>query len=180
MRHLLETILADDTPMVRKAVAASLPDLVKVVSLDVLASWVVPMYKKLVADDQDTVRIAAIEASVHVAKGLQQTGIDEQNILHVVPVVRSALEDRSWRVRLAIAKDFTELCKAIVGEGGQRTTEILNHDLIPAFQSLLQDNEGEVRAAACKNFAPFLDVVGPTVFVQQLVPTIQVGPRVHA
>jgi serine/threonine-protein phosphatase 2A regulatory subunit A len=144
MRQSLDMMLADDTPMVRKSAAAALPDMVKVVTMDQLSSFVVPLYKRLVGDDQDSVRIAAIEASLHVARGLQQTGIDEQNILHVVPVVRSALEDRSWRVRLAIAKDFTDLCRAIVGDGGQRTTEILHHDLVPAFAALLQDNEGYV------------------------------------
>jgi hypothetical protein len=34
----------------------------------------------------------------------QATGFDDQNLQHVVPAVRSAVEDRSWRVRQAIAK----------------------------------------------------------------------------
>jgi hypothetical protein len=34
----------------------------------------------------------------------------------------------------------------------------------------------EVRAAACKTFAAFIEVVGPTVFTAQLLPSIQVTP----
>lgn len=170
LRSQLDTLLGDDTPVVRKALAAALPDLVRAVSLDALSTFVLPVWKKLVGDDQDIVRVVALEATVHMARGLAQTGINDQIHTQVVPTIHSAVEDRSWRARQAIAKEYAELSRAVVGDGGQRSMEALQHDLLPGFVSLLQDNEAEVRAAACKSFAEYCDIVGPAVFVQHLVP----------
>lgn len=128
----------------------------------------------------------------HPPPPTQATGIDEQTLLHVVPVVRAAVEDRSWRVRQAIAKvrccpirmclwkvwvsermvscrmrqlrhvlvtppplpsihlpsfplrphqttqNYAEIAVAVKGEGGQRATEALLHDLLPGLVALLQ------------------------------------------
>jgi serine/threonine-protein phosphatase 2A regulatory subunit A len=148
---------------------------VRAVSLDVLESWVLPLYKRLVADDQDVVRIAAIENTVYMAQGLAQTGIDDANHQHIMPLIRSSVEDRSWRVRGGIAKQYTELSRALMGEGGQRATDLLHHDLLPTFVNLLQDPEGEVRTASCRNFASFCDLIGPTLFEKHLVVAAQVS-----
>jgi len=171
MRNNLDTLVGDESPMVRKAVAAAIPDLVRVMAPDYLMSVLVPLFKKLQEDDQEVVRVTAVENAVHIAKALQATGFDDCNHQHVVPVIRSAVEDRSWRVKMAIAKDYKELSVAVLGDRGQRSNDILNQDLLPSFVALLQDNEGEVRTAACKNFAAYCDVVGPALFSQHLIPT---------
>ena len=170
MRNTLDSLVTDESPMVRRAVAAAIPDLVRVMAPDYLMSVLVNLFKKLQQDDQESVRVVAVENAVYIAKALQQTGIDDANHQHVVPVIRSAVVDRSWRVKMAIAKDYTELSLAVLGDRGQRSNDILSLDLLPSFIALLQDNEGEVRTAACKNFASYCDVVGPTVFSQHLIP----------
>ena len=67
----------------------------------------------------------------------------------VMPTLRSAADDKSWRVRYMVADKFTELQKA-VGPG------ITKQDLVPAFQNLLKDCEAEVRAAACSKIKGIL------------------------
>ncbi|OBS58276.1 hypothetical protein A6R68_10599, partial [Neotoma lepida] len=85
----------------------------------------------------DSVRLLAVEACVSIAQLLSQDDLEAL----VMPTLRQASEDKSWRVRYMVADKFSELQKAV----GPKIT--LN-DLIPAFQSLLKDCEAEVRAAA--------------------------------
>lgn len=60
----------------------------------------------------------------------------------VMPTLRQAADDKSWRVRYMVADKFTDLQKAV-------GPTITKNDLVPAFQNLLKDCEAEVRAAAC-------------------------------
>lgn len=55
---------------------------------------------------QDSVRLLAVEASVSIA-GLLPHDDTEQLIM---PTVRQAAEDKSWRVRYMVADKFTEVC----------------------------------------------------------------------
>lgn len=82
---------------------------------------------------QDSVRLLAVEACVSMASLLQQ---DDTETL-VMPTLRQAAEDKSWRVRYMVADKFIELQKAV-------GPEITRNDLVPAFQSLLKDVEAEV------------------------------------
>ena len=60
---------------------------------------------------------------------------DTENL--VMPTLRQAAEDKSWRVRYMVAEKFIELQNAV-------GPEITRSDLVPAFQSLLKDVEAEV------------------------------------
>ena len=104
-------------------------------------------------------------------QALQISGIDDQTQQHVLPLVRHAVEDRSWRVRQALARDYAPLSIALKGEGGQRSMEALHHDLLPGLVALLQDNEAEVRIAALTHaYAAFCPLIGAGLFTQHLLP----------
>lgn len=62
----------------------------------------------------------------------------EDTEMLVMPTLRQAAEDKSWRVRYMVADRFIDLQKAV-------GPEITKTDLVPAFQSLLKDVEAEVR-----------------------------------
>uniref|UniRef100_A0A8C5DQG2 Serine/threonine-protein phosphatase 2A 65 kDa regulatory subunit A beta isoform n=1 Tax=Gouania willdenowi TaxID=441366 RepID=A0A8C5DQG2_GOUWI len=85
----------------------------------------------------DSVRLLAVEACVSIATLLPQEDLETL----VMPTLRQAAEDKSWRVRYMVADKFSELQKAV-------GPEITKNDLVPAFQNLLKDCEAEVRAAA--------------------------------
>ncbi|XP_057244849.1 serine/threonine-protein phosphatase 2A 65 kDa regulatory subunit A alpha isoform-like, partial [Malurus melanocephalus] len=86
---------------------------------------------------QDSVRLLAVEACVSIAQLLPQEELEGL----VMPTLRQAAEDKSWRVRYMVADKFTELQRAV-------GPEITKTDLVGAFQSLMKDCEAEVRAAA--------------------------------
>ena len=74
-------------------------------------------------DEQDSVRLLAVEACVSIS-GLLQTEDVEQLVM---PTLRQCAEDKSWRVRYMVADKFTDLQKAV-------GPEITKTDLVPAFQ----------------------------------------------
>lgn len=74
-----------------------------------LNGLVLPLFRALTTDDQDSVRLLAIENCSAIAQLLSP----EENAQHVLPIVRSSVEDRSWRVRFSVAKDFFPVREAI-------------------------------------------------------------------
>ncbi|RHY04496.1 hypothetical protein DYB36_009759, partial [Aphanomyces astaci] len=60
---------------------------------DIFVSTILPLFKSLTVDDQDSVRLLAIENCAVIAKLLNE----DENLSHILPVVRSSCEDRSWR-----------------------------------------------------------------------------------
>lgn len=117
----------DDTPMVRRAAAANIGKFAGAMEKEHIASMILPLFRALTADDQDSVRLLAIENSADIAELLSQ----DDNSMHVLPIVRSSVEDRSWRVRFSIAKDFFPLSRAM----GAQITE---SELLGCFSNLLQ------------------------------------------
>ena len=99
---------------------------------------------------QDSVRLLAVEACADIASLLPAEDVEQL----VMPTLREAANDKSWRVRYMVADKFTELQKSV-------GPEITRNDLVPAFQSLLKDCEAEVRAAAAHKvkgqFSVFLE-----------------------
>uniref|UniRef100_A0A8C7MMW3 Protein phosphatase 2 scaffold subunit Abeta n=1 Tax=Oncorhynchus kisutch TaxID=8019 RepID=A0A8C7MMW3_ONCKI len=89
---------------------------------------------------------AIIPSCVSIASLLPQEDLETL----VMPTLRQAAEDKSWRVRYMVADKFSELQKAV-------GPEITKNDLVPAFQNLLKDCEAEVRSAAAKKIKEFCE-----------------------
>ncbi|KAI2656221.1 hypothetical protein H4Q32_013083 [Labeo rohita] len=126
IRQHFRTLCSDDTPMVRRAAASKLGEFAKVLELDYVKSDIIPLFTALASDEQED-----LEALV-------------------MPTLRQAAEDKSWRVRYMVADKFSELQKAV-------GPEITKNDLVPAFQNLLKDCEAEVRAAAANKVKVFCE-----------------------
>ena len=77
----------------------------------------------LAQDDQDSVRLLAVEAGIAVAALLPSADVEQL----IMPTLRQSAEDKSWRVRYMVADKFTDLQKAV-------GPEITKTDLVPAFQ----------------------------------------------
>lgn len=111
-------------------------------------------------------RLLAVEAGVSIATLLPQEDLEAL----VMPTLRQAAEDKSWRVRYMVADKFSEVgtyethiwplstfplrlrltgCFSVCVKLQKAVgPEITKNDLVPAFQNLLKDCEAEVRAAA--------------------------------
>lgn len=133
LKASLPAITKDETPMVRRAVATNLGGLCAVLEPDCVLRELFPSFNKLSNDDQDSVRILAFGSCVQMCS--TQPAAQCTEFIH--PAIENFAKDRSWRVRLEVAKGLASLVAAIPGD--LPTTICCN---------LLQDPELDVRRYA--------------------------------
>ena len=83
LRTLFASLCRDSTPMVRRAASSKLGDLAAAISersndKSIIKNEVIPLFKTLAKDDQDSVRLQTIGACVEIAKLLDQADIDSE------------------------------------------------------------------------------------------------------
>jgi len=166
LRKVYTTLCADDTPMVRRAAAQKLRDFVFECDKQDLLADMIAVYKQLSQEDtQDTIRVACVQTTTVIARMFNA----EENRQHTVQVVKEAVVDRSWRVRLMVAKNFDQLCAAF-------GPEIMNTYLMQPFVTLMKDNEQEVRKEAVRIIEALLLLPQPLTSEQlqtHVLPTFQ-------
>jgi len=151
-------LCVDDTPMVRRASAHKMRDFVSVCDKADILAEMIPVYKQLSQEDtQDTIRMACIHTTIVLAKTFNA----EENKQHTISVIKEAADDRSWRVRLTIAKHFAELCSAF-------GPEITASHLLQPLVQLMKDSEQEVRKEAVRVIEPCLKLSPPALTNEQL------------
>jgi serine/threonine-protein phosphatase 2A regulatory subunit A len=133
LKGSLPAITKDETPMVRRAVATNLGSLCAVLEPDCVLRELFPSFNKLANDDQDSVRILAYGSCVQMCS--TQPAAQCAEFIH--PAIENFSKDKSWRVRLEVAKGLASLVAAIPGD--LPTTICCN---------LLQDPELDVRRFA--------------------------------
>lgn len=75
------------------------------VEVDYLKTDIIPMFVNLAQDEQDSVRLLAVEACVSIASLLSQSDVEQL----VMPTLRQCSGDTSWRVRYMVADKFTDV-----------------------------------------------------------------------
>jgi serine/threonine-protein phosphatase 2A regulatory subunit A len=68
-------------------------------------SEIVPLYKKLAADDQDSVRLLTIPDLIAIAEQLPPQEVKSELNVQLT----AAYTDKSWRVRYMLADHFVEV-----------------------------------------------------------------------
>ena len=63
------------------------------------------VYRKLQADDQDSVRLLTVEDLIAIASQLSPPEVKEQ----LLKQIRQTMTDKSWRVRYMAASHFNEV-----------------------------------------------------------------------
>ena len=120
---------------------------------EMVKSDVIPLFHNLANDEQDSVRLLAVEACAAIAGTLTKPDIEQL----IAPTLNSAAKDKSWRVRYMVADKFVEvgtgrLCMCVYSVSLQLQKavgpQLTKTNLVHAFASLLKDPEAEVRAAA--------------------------------
>jgi serine/threonine-protein phosphatase 2A regulatory subunit A len=137
LRQLFAKLVEDDMPMVRRAAASNLGPLAECCSMAHVKSDLLPLFARLVSDEQDNVRPLAVEASLFFGRLLSQ----EDALAYIVHPLHAASKDRSWRVRYVVAEKYSEL-ETVLGNELSRT------EMAPMLVRLLQDQEKEVRTQA--------------------------------
>ena len=163
LRTLFAQLCRDDTPMVRRAASMHLPRLASSIQASAephhLKASLLPLFADLAADEQDSVRLLAIESCLGVGKLLS----DADNHETVLPIVRAVSRDKSWRVRYVVAEHFCALVERL----GVDVTRV---EMVPTFVALLQDGEAEVRTAAAFNSTSFAGMLLQETVLTHLLP----------
>jgi serine/threonine-protein phosphatase 2A regulatory subunit A len=149
IRNKLNTLFSEDSLMVRRVLASKMGTLCNYMSKSTVLSELIKSFKTLTNDDSANVRILTIESLVDLAKNLN----DEENKTHMIPIIITLTSDKSWRVKYSLAKNFSNISKAV----GREVTD----SLVPIFSSLLRDPEGEVRISAVKALSQFIHMLKP-------------------
>jgi serine/threonine-protein phosphatase 2A regulatory subunit A len=152
--------------MVRRAAVSKFGELVKVVEIEHAKNELISLFNSLAQDEQDSVRLLAVEACVIIASLFKHEDIEK----YLMTSLKLAIDDKSWRVRYVVADKFVELQTAV-------GAEITKNELVPAFNSLLRDNEAEVRAAAAskiKDFCHQLPIdIRESIIMNQILPNVK-------
>jgi serine/threonine-protein phosphatase 2A regulatory subunit A len=91
--------------MVRRAAAKEFGGLAKVVPKQQLIAELVPVFRKLSSDDQDSVRLLTVEALITMAEALN----DEECQTYLGATMKAMVSDKSWRVRYMVADHFVKV-----------------------------------------------------------------------
>ncbi|CAN7127496.1 unnamed protein product [Brassica rapa subsp. narinosa] len=163
LRSIYNQLCQDDMPMVRRAAATNLGKFATTLESSYLNAEIMTMFDDLTKDEQDSVRLLAVEGCAALGKLLEP----QDCVARVLPViVNFSQQDKSWRVRYMVANQLYELCEA-VGPDCTKT------DLVPAYVRLLQDNEAEVRIAAAGKVTKFCQLLNPELSIQHILPCVK-------
>ena len=110
IRQLYGELGRDDTPMVRRAAALNIKHLVGVFEAESIKSDLIPLFSTLIRDGIDSVKINALESCVHLLPYYTAKEIKDNLILLLKNL---DLEDKSWRVRFALAENLIHFCSKI-------------------------------------------------------------------
>ena len=143
-------LFAEESLILRRNLASKIGKICKYLSKEALTVEIFNHFKNLTNDDSDSVRIITIESLIELASVFNV----EENKAFVIPLIIQMTGDKSWRVKLHLAKNFAKLAHA-VGK------DISDNSLISIFSTLLRDPENEVRVASVRSLKQFVDCLNP-------------------
>jgi serine/threonine-protein phosphatase 2A regulatory subunit A len=150
-------LCSDETPMVRRQAAQVLGEVAAVAPQDSMLTEIVEVFEKLSRDEQESVRILAINNCVALGKLRSSAEWQAQ----IFPVVKSCAQDKSWRVRYVMAENVHPLC------------DVFQADIVPLHLDLLQDWEVEVRTIAAAKIAAVSKIKPDKEFLETLMPAME-------
>lgn len=156
--HLLSICLEltqYEAPMVRRAVAKHLPEIVDALPDISSQDKVFQMFESQATDEQDSVRLLAVDALISISESLKRNA-SKQYISELMVFATTLIGDKSWRVRYMAADRFSKLAIVLKTEDNE-----MKEKLVPALIGLMRDPEAEVRTAIAKQLSKFLILIHP-------------------
>jgi serine/threonine-protein phosphatase 2A regulatory subunit A len=121
LRQQFASLVHDDTPMVRRSAATNLAKFVKVIPADVIVEDIIPLFKHLAVDDQDSVRLLTVEVLIAIAEGVPKD--QHQSHQTLLEALRALFDDKSWRVRYMVADRFEKVSNFFITLGDVLTNQ---------------------------------------------------------
>jgi len=163
LRRAYGLLCGDEHPMVRRAAAHKLQDIVGVCDRQDALADLVPVYVLLSKEGrQDAIRVASMAAAPTLVRVLGKEGGRQ----HALPVIMDASKDPAWTVRLSVAMHLDRVCAAF-------GPEIMDSDLIQILMQLTRDREEEVRKEAVGAIVRLENPLTSEQFEQHLLPELQ-------
>ncbi len=106
-------------PFAKSIISTTTPD------STILINEIIPLYKRLASDDQDSVRLLTIPDLIVIAEGLNPKTLVKE---HVGEQLAASWTDKSWRVKYMLAERFVEVSDGSCREGSLRS---LTFDISP-------------------------------------------------
>lgn len=159
LRMFYHRLCHDEMPMVRKAAAGKIGKYAKNVEKEVLDEEIIPNYAELTQDEHDNIKLAATE-NLHELVALSPSSKT------LLSIAKDAVNDKSWKIRLCIAKQIDSLIKGF----GKK---IASTHILDDLTKLLKDQEGEVRHEAVHSFTKCLFLLDNKKLEQYLLPTLK-------
>lgn len=150
LRKKFIELCSEETPMIRRAVAGRIGELSHKMDWDVYLTEIMPVFKTLASDDQDSVRILCIDSLILISKVFTK----DLNKTHMIPILIQLTRDKAWKVRSNLAKLFPSVAEAL-------GKDITDTSLVNIFSTLLQDPEGDVRNIAVTSLSKFATIMSP-------------------
>ncbi|KAG5889998.1 hypothetical protein JTB14_035910 [Gonioctena quinquepunctata] len=144
LRHSFRVLIQDESPIVRKAAAKSLIDLISVMEKEVVKNEFVPVLDNIFEDPMDSVKVNAVPIALALSKRLTENEIDGL----VFKVLTNCADDSSWKIRQTVACHIADIQETI--PFGKMRGRILS-----IFQGLVKDDEAEVRIETAKNLPKY-------------------------
>lgn len=156
----------DEAPMVRRAAATNLPNIIIALPEAKFEGSIYSMFQSQVTDDQDSVRLLSVDVLIAIAETLKTQEISKYNS-ELVNLSNTLFNDKSWRVRYMAANRFEKL--AISLDSAEARGKF-----VPAFVNLMKDSEAEVRTAISKQIPGFSTLISREVILQEVIPNVEV------
>ena len=163
VREIYGKLVVDDLAMVRRAAGLSFVKLASFVEPEILSAEFLQLMKSTASDEHATVKVIATDNLCPFVSQLKQKGIAPAVIGEILPCIKSAVEDPSWRIRQSIAKNYGSFATSFTGAE-------VSSEIFPGAMLLLQDAEPEVRTSVLQDIAAFVSVVMPSPFLGEFMP----------
>lgn len=176
IRKVYTNLCKDESPLVRRSFGSNLGDFIKVLELHYLKEGFIPISESFSKDEQDSVRLLAVDISLNMALRLTPEEVEEL----IVTTITELSCDTSWRVRYQVAN---HMCNIQTALGYCLTRKYL----VFIYQNLINDTEPQVREASANCIVRFCELLQKTheenkkeeddridpVILQQIFPLIQ-------
>lgn len=163
LRQLFSELARDDTPMVRRAVAANLSSFGSVIEKTLIKSELLPLWQLLIKDDIDSVKIKAIESSNFFVSNLRK---DEANNAMITLLKNIDNEKKSWRVRYALAEVLPSML-------GSLDKETILKEIVDIYENFMKDTEPEVKSIAALKFPEIAEKMNEKMIIDRIIPILK-------
>lgn len=167
LREEVKALAVDDSPMVRRALAARLGGIAAAYGKPVVESELLQLYRGLLVDEQESVRVNALKKTAPVCKNVEVS----TRVALLKDCFAVCTRDKAWRVRIAAAESLAEVAEGCK-EGGQPLDADMRVPLEQMYLALQSDHETEVRIAAALRGAEVATALGAAFGKAHIFPVV--------